>query len=55
MPVLLTQIMDMLGYEPSPWNKINIHVGGWVGPAMAWEGSRLAGARMLSGDHGHLR
>ena len=24
----LVQIMDLLGYEPSPWNKINIHVGG---------------------------
>ncbi|PRW39126.1 UV damage repair endonuclease [Chlorella sorokiniana] len=23
-----SQIMDLLGYEPSPWNKINIHVGG---------------------------
>ncbi len=24
----LQQIMDMMGYEPSYWNKINIHVGG---------------------------
>lgn len=22
------QIMDLLGFEPSPWNKINIHIGG---------------------------
>jgi hypothetical protein len=22
------QIFDMMGYEPSHWNKINIHVGG---------------------------
>ena len=25
------QILDMMGYPPSPHNKINIHVGGWVG------------------------
>ncbi|KAI7836305.1 hypothetical protein COHA_009813 [Chlorella ohadii] len=23
-----SQIMDLLGFEPSPWNKINIHIGG---------------------------
>ena len=29
------QIMDLLGYEPSVWNKINIHVGG-VGGLASW-------------------
>lgn len=38
------QIMDLLGYEPSPWNKINIHVGG-VG--------RLA-FRVLARSHLHI-
>lgn len=23
-----SQIFDVMGYEPSPWNKINIHIGG---------------------------
>lgn len=26
-----SQIFDLMGYEPSPWNKINIHVGGVYG------------------------
>ena len=33
LPALLPpalQVLDLMGYEPSPENKINIHVGGWV-------------------------
>lgn len=26
-----SQILDLMGYEPSPWNKINIHIGGVYG------------------------
>lgn len=25
------QVFDMLGFEPSMWNKINIHIGGTYG------------------------
>ena len=27
----MLQTFDMLGYEPSMWNKINIHIGGTYG------------------------
>jgi hypothetical protein len=30
LPCYLSQILDLMGYEPSPVNKINIHVGGSV-------------------------
>ena len=33
LPIYL-QILDMMGYEPSPWNKINIHVGGMYGKSV---------------------
>ena len=26
-----SQVFDLMGFEPSPWNKINIHVGGVYG------------------------
>ena len=25
------QVFDMMGFEPSMWNKINIHIGGTYG------------------------
>lgn len=29
------QVMDMMGFEPSHWNKINIHIGGVYGDKLA--------------------
>lgn len=29
--LLYGQVFDLMGFEPSPWNKINIHVGGVYG------------------------
>lgn len=29
------QVMDLLGFEPSHWNKINIHIGGVYGDKLA--------------------
>ncbi|KAL3142635.1 hypothetical protein ABBQ38_002945 [Trebouxia sp. C0009 RCD-2024] len=30
-----SQVMDMMGFEPSHWNKINIHIGGVYGDKLA--------------------
>ena len=30
----MMQILDLMGYEPSPWNKVNIHIGGNYGKAL---------------------
>lgn len=32
---LRVQVMDMMGFEPSHWNKINIHIGGVYGDKLA--------------------
>ena len=32
---LLLQVFDLMGYPPSHWNKINIHVGGAYGDKQA--------------------
>lgn len=29
--VCFVQILDLMGYEPSHWNKVNIHIGGVYG------------------------
>jgi len=31
MRLMLMQILDMMGFKPSHWNKINIHIGGVYG------------------------
>jgi UV DNA damage repair endonuclease len=30
-----SRIFDLMGFAPSPWNKINIHVGGVYGNKLA--------------------
>ncbi|KAK9844142.1 hypothetical protein WJX81_005743 [Elliptochloris bilobata] len=43
-----SQVMDTMGYEPSPWNKINIHVGGVYGDKVTSLARFAAGFRRLS-------
>ena len=42
------QILDLMGYEPSPWNKINIHVGSTHGDKEATMQRWAEGLRRLS-------
>ena len=32
---LVEQVFDLMGYQPSHWNKINIHIGGTYGDKAA--------------------